>query len=60
MKQITLAAYNAIHRDYRGVWETERTDWADWDQVRDKFMGKRTMSANGGLIIEGLHFEVVG
>lgn len=61
MQQLTLAEYNAIHRDFRGVWNTERTDWPDWPRVRDQYMGKRTMMAHDGscgLLIEGLHFEI--
>lgn len=62
LKQITLAEYNAIHPDYRGTWTTERNDLADWEQVREQYMGKRThMTYDNGtvLLIEGLHFEII-
>lgn len=60
---ITLAEYNAIPADYRSVWTTERTDWPDWDKVREQYMGKRTRlayDANRGtcLEIEGLSFII--
>lgn len=62
MKQITLTEYNALHADFKGIWETERYDLADWHEVREQYMGKRTMMAydNGTvLLIEGLHFEII-
>ncbi len=58
MIELTLKEYNAIHTDYRGVWSTERTDWPDWDKVRNQYMGKRTLMRAGGLLIEGLHFTI--
>ena len=47
MIELTLKEYNAIHTDYRGVWSTERTDWPDWDKVRNQYMGKRTLMRAG-------------
>lgn len=58
MIELTLKEYSAIHTDYRGVWSTERTDWPDWEKVRDQYMGKRTLMRAGGLLIEGLHFTI--
>lgn len=65
MKTLTLAQYNAIHRDFRGVWTTERTDWPNWAADREKYMGKRTMNGSDGngrtcLEIEGMSFEIKG
>lgn len=63
MIEISQADYNAIGRDFRGVWDTERDDLPNWDKVRDKYMGKRTMMSGDGtctLLIEGLNFVVVG
>lgn len=64
MKQITLKDYNALHPDYRGIWDIERTDWPEWSEVRSKYWGKRTMlSYEDGatvLLVEGLHFEITG
>ena len=60
MKDITLTAkeYQAIHKDYRSVWTTERTDWAGWDMIRDQYMGKRTLMAEGCLFIEGMGLTI--
>jgi hypothetical protein len=62
MRQITIAEYNAIHTDFRGIWTTERDDWPDWPEIRHKYIGKRTMMAGDGkctLLVEGLGFEIV-
>jgi len=59
---ITLSEYEAIHPDFRGVWDTERDDLLDWPNMRGKYIGKRTMLDydNGTvLLIEGLNFEIV-
>ncbi|HBX2589299.1 hypothetical protein [Klebsiella quasipneumoniae] len=58
MIELTLKEYNAIHTDYRDVWSTERTDWPDWESVRELYMGKRTIMKHGSLLIEGLHFQI--
>lgn len=61
--QITAEEYNKIHPDFRGVWDTERTDLPDWDKQRDHYMGKRTLlyNLNGYtcLLIEGISFEII-
>jgi hypothetical protein len=62
MRTITLSEYNAIDPGRRNVWTTERTDMKDWDQQREKYMGKRTMMSGDGtcsLLIEGLSFVIV-
>lgn len=63
MIKITLAEYNALSKDFRGVWATERNDLQNWAEIRDKYMGKRTMLHNDNgatvLLIEGLSFEIV-
>lgn len=65
MKRITLTAYNALHPNTRGVWDTERDDLPGWAETRKKVFGKRTMldysPLDGGtvLLIEGMHFEIV-
>lgn len=55
---ITLADYNNVHPDYRSVWSTERTDMPDWPEIRERYMGKRTLMRNGALEIEGLSFLI--
>ena len=64
MIQITLSEYNALHEDFRGVWDVERDDLPDWPEVRDKYMGKRTMlhydDGATVLLVEGRDFEIVG
>ena len=59
MIELTLKEYNAIHTDYRGVWETERTALPDWEKIREQYMGKRTLIRVGSLLIEDLHFRIV-
>lgn len=59
---ITLTDYEAIHPDYRGVWDTERDDLPNWSVERHKYIGKRTMMAGDGsctLLIEGLSFQII-
>ena len=61
MRRISLKEYNALHPDFRGRWTTEREDWTDWPQVREQYMGKRTMMSGDGtctLLVEGLSFEI--
>lgn len=60
---ISLSEYNKKPKDYRGVWTTERYDIPDWEQERDKYMGKRTLMANVDgatcLLIEGLSLTII-
>ena len=63
MITITKTDYEKIHPDFRGVWQTERTDLPNWDELRPKLMGKRTMLHNQNgctvLLIEGQGFEII-
>lgn len=63
MRQLTLRDYLNIHGEYRGIWTTERWDLPDWASIRDKYMGRLTMTnLEGGrttLLIEGLHFDII-
>lgn len=59
LEQITKAEWDAIHPDYKSVWTTERTDWPNWAEVRDQYMGKRTLMRGGSLGVEGISFEIV-
>jgi hypothetical protein len=64
MKTMTESEYNAINKDYRGVWTTERTDQADWAAVRHLHMGKRTILSYDNkhgtcLLIEGSGLTIV-
>jgi hypothetical protein len=56
---ITEGKYNAIHSDYRSVWTTERTDFPDWDSIRDQLMGKRTLMRNFALHVEGMTLAII-
>jgi hypothetical protein len=56
---MTEQEYNAIHADYRSVWTTDRTDLPDWEQDREKYMGKRTLLTPSGLEIEGLGLVII-
>lgn len=57
--QISELKWASIPPDYKDVWSTERTDWADWEKVRDQYMGKRTLAREGALWVEGISFEIV-
>lgn len=62
MRIITLSEYISIPKDYRGIWTVERWDLPDWEKMRTKHMGKRTMIAYDKgtcLLVEGLGFEIV-
>lgn len=56
---ITASAYNAAHSDYRSVWTTERFDLDNWSEVRDQYMGKRTLMDGSGLHVEGLSLVIL-
>ena len=56
---LTEGNYNAIHSDYRSVWSTERTDYPDWDSIREQYMGKRTLMRNFVLHIEGMTLVII-
>ena len=64
MKTYTQDEWDKYPSGYKGVWTTERTDWKEWPEIREKYMGKRTLlvGANGGtcLEVEGLSFEIQG
>lgn len=62
MKKITLSEYNSIPEDYRGIWTVERWDLPDWEELRKKHIGKRTMMVYDKgtcLLVEGTGFEIV-
>ena len=62
MKKITLSEYNSTPKDYRGIWTVERRDLPDWAEMREKYMGKRTLMVydNGTkLLVKGLGLEIV-
>ena len=63
MKLITQENWDKTPSDYKGVWTTERTDWPEWERVKDSFMGKKTLltaSPKGtALMVEGIHFQIV-
>lgn len=57
MKKIILSEYNAIPENYRGIWTVERWDLPDWAEIREKYIGKRTMMVNDNgtcLLVEGI------
>ena len=62
---IAQSVYDNTHRDFKGVWDCERTDWEDWEQVKDKYMGKRTWMPPFGLynttclLVEGMGLEIL-
>jgi len=59
LEKITKAEWDAIHPDYKSVWTTERTDWPNWAEVREQYMGKRTLMRGGSLGVEGISLASV-
>lgn len=62
MRKITLSEYNSTPKDFRGIWTVERWDLPNWTEMREKYMGKRTMMVYDKgtcLLVEGLSFEIV-
>ena len=62
MRKVTLSEYNSIPDDYRGIWTVERWDLPNWAEIREQYMGKRTMMVYDKgtcLLVEGLGFEIV-
>ena len=62
MKRMTQSEYLAVPENYRGVWTTERWDIPDWENLRKKHMGKRTLMVYDRgtcLLVEGLSLEIV-
>ncbi len=57
--EMTGAEWDAIHPDYKSIWDTERSEWPDWPAVRSRYMGKRTLLREGALYVEGLSFRIV-
>lgn len=54
---MTQSEYLAVPENYRGVWTTERWDIPDWENLRKKYMGKRTLMVYDKgtcLLVEGL------
>lgn len=63
MYTITKKDYEKFSNDIRGVWDTERWDIPGWDDIREKYIGKRTLlvgTSTGGveLLIEGLSLNI--
>ena len=59
---MTQSEYLAVPENYRGVWTTERWDIPDWENLRKKYMGKRTLMVYDKgtcLLVEGLSLEIV-
>lgn len=54
MKTMTEAEWDAMHDDFKKLWTAERTDWPDWERVRNRYMGKRTVMSDGVLLVEGM------
>ncbi len=59
VETMTEAQYLAYPPEFRDVWTTEWADRTNWDQVRHRYMGKRTLLRSGGLEVEGITFRIV-
>lgn len=64
-KKVLMTQKEYDKASYTGVWTTERWDIPDWENEREKYMGKRTWMPPcdlfGGtcLLVEGMGFEIV-
>ncbi|UUZ66340.1 hypothetical protein LP417_35610 (plasmid) [Polaromonas sp. P1-6] len=58
MLKLTQEQYDKSHADFKGLWSIERTDWPDWDAIKERYMGKRTITHHGALLVEGVGLEI--
>lgn len=62
---ISQSVYDHTHKDFKGVWTTERWDTDNWEHDRKKYIGKRTwmppydLLGKTCLLVEGQGFEIV-
>lgn len=62
---ISQSTYDATHKDFKGVWNVERWDWDNWEQVKDQYMGKRiwmppfALFGHTCLLLEGQSFRIL-
>lgn len=62
---IAESVYNNTHKDFKGVWDTERDDWEDWEKVRSQYMGRRTwmppfsLFNKTCLLVDGLTLDII-
>ena len=62
---VSESQYEKTSKDFKGVWEYERWDIPNWAEVREKYMGKRTIMPPFSLfdttclLIDGLSMEIV-
>lgn len=56
---LTESEYLKYPSSSRDVWTTERTDWPQWEQMRHRFMGQRTLMREGGLHVEGVTMVIL-
>ncbi len=59
MFTLTRNEFESINPDYRGVWQKECTDLPKWPQIREQYVGKRTILRQGALLIEDMHFSIM-
>lgn len=65
MVYVSESEYDGYPDSYKGVWDVERWDIADWESKREKYIGKRTIMppfalfGHTCLMIEGIGMEIV-
>lgn len=60
LPRMTRDEYYAHPSSYRGTWDSERTDWPNWAEVRHRYMGQRTLMRGNALEVEGFSFVIEG
>lgn len=60
IEKITAQEYYNVHRDYKGIYEDFAGDSPQLKGRKTIMMSCITHEPNGGLGIEGAHFEIVG
>lgn len=62
---ISESCYNDTDKDFKGVWNIERWDCDDREEVRDQYMGKRTWMPpyrifnKPCVLVEGVNLEIL-
>ena len=63
MIRMTLSEYLRVPKDYRGVWTNERWNIPNWVDIREKHLGKRTLSPYCTIVmlrsVEGMGLEII-
>lgn len=62
---VSQSAYDKTPDAYKGVWDVERVDFPNWEEIKHKYMGKRTIMPPFALfdttclLVEGNGMEII-